>query len=104
MWTVEKIKKKLVEARGEFARKVDGQGEFWCPICDKWYKAGNLYQIVGHSPPDRVVVFGLCLGCTEKADPEYVPAVVEAINERRDKVEQVDSRMKFLMKDFILKQ
>ena len=104
MWTVEKIQMKLAEARAEFVRAMQMQGQFWCPICDKWFNEDKMYQIVGHAPPDRAVIFGLCELCTRKADPDYVRAVLEALNERArsGKIERVESRMKFLLKDRIL--
>jgi hypothetical protein len=104
IWTPEYIQMKLVEARAEFIRAMQVQGQFWCPLCDKWHDEKKMYQIVGHAPPDRLVVFGLCEPCTRKADPNYVGAVQEALNERAKTVtiEKVESRMKFLLKDRIL--
>ncbi|NIQ80618.1 MAG: hypothetical protein GTN93_21505 [Anaerolineae bacterium] len=103
MGTVERIQRQLEKIKQEFAKTCQEQGEFWCPICGKWLLEKNMFQIVGHHAPDRIVIYGLCQHCSEKAAPNYVQAALEAIKERGNTIERVDQRLKFLLKDGIFK-
>jgi hypothetical protein len=104
MHTIDKIQRMLEQTKQEYVRKMQLQGEFWCPLCDKWLLEAAMFQVVGHHAPDRLIIYGLCQHCTEKAHPDYVGTVVQAIRERGNKIEEVDKRLKFLLKDRIFKQ
>ena len=101
MHTIDKIQKKLEATKLDFVKKIHVQGEFWCPLCNKWLLAERMFQIIGHCAPDRLVIYGLCEPCTAKAAPNWVAAVIEAIRERGNKIEEVDQRLKFVLIDGI---